>query len=537
MGPRTVAGVLALVTLALYAPVLRHAFVVYDDPIYVTDNPHVRAGLTVDGTLWAFVSMEASNWHPLTWLSHMADFQLYGMNAGGHHATSVVIHTATSVLLFVLLRRMTDELWRSAFVAALFAWHPLHVESVAWIAERKDVLSGLLFALTLLAYARYTERPSLGRYACVAGLFALGLMAKAMLVTLPVVLLLLDRWPLPRRRQQLVLEKLPLFGLAAAVATVTYVAQSASGAVIGLAHIPLESRIANALVSLATYLRMAFWPSGLTVFHTYDPQPALSRVAAAGAVVTSLSIVAWLARRRCPPIFVGWIWFLCMLVPVIGLVQAGEQGMADRYTYLPLVGVFIMVAWSTSAKPEPPRIRVALALVPVLSLTGCLVLSRTQLRHWKDSVALFEHAVEVTPNNALALVNLGSALLARGDVHAAALRYVEAAEQRPDWFPARFNAGVALAALGRDGEAASQLEAALRLEPGSAEAHFQLGRVLEGRGELQGAKRRYFKTLQLAPGHPLARQRLQALCASDLRPRPKAEDGSVDECGLVELAR
>lgn len=514
MAQRTIAAALALLTLALYVPVLRHDFVVYDDPVYVVDNPHVRAGFTVDGVRWAFVSMAASNWHPLTWLSHMADCQLFGTHAAGHHATSVAIHTVTALLLFALLSRTTGALWHSGFVAALFAWHPLHVESVAWVSERKDVLSGLFFMLTMLAYVRYAERPSVRRYAVVAGLFALGLMAKAMLVTLPLILLLLDVWPLRRTGGRLVTEKLPLFSLSAAVAGVTYVAQSAGGAVLGLARVPLESRLANAPVSLATYLGKAFWPSRLAVFYPYEVAIEAWRVGVAAVVLAAVSVAVWRARRRCPPVLVGWLWFLGMLAPVIGLVQAGEQRMADRYTYLPLIGVFIMVAWCSSTLPASRRLRAALVAMAALALAGCLALTRAQLGHWRDSVALFSHALEVTPRNPLAHVNLGSALLARGDVAGAARSYVEAARQRPDWFPARFNAGMALARLGRDDEAMLHLDAARRLEPASAETHFQLGVVLERRGQLKEAQGQYREALEHAPGHPMARTRLDALNAS-----------------------
>jgi tetratricopeptide (TPR) repeat protein len=510
-GTRAALGALiALLTLAVYQPVLGYGFVNFDDPAYVTDNPHVTAGLTLDGARWALTSLERSNWHPLTWLSHMLDCQLFSLDASFHHATSLALHAASAVLLFLFFAGTTGSTWRSAFVAALFALHPLHVESVAWVSERKDVLSTTLGILTLLAYAWYVQRPLARRLALVAGLFALGLMAKPMLVTLPLVMLLLDHWPLARPPQRTQwLEKLPLFALAAASAIVTYVAQSRGGAIVSLERIPLAVRVPNALVACATYLAHTVWPAQLTVFYPYRDAPGPTAIAASALALSAISIVAFVGAARTPAVVVGWLWYLVMLLPVLGLVQAGPQRMADRYSYLPLVGVFLMLAWGV---PERlPRARHALAVVALIALVACSVATRHQLRYWSSSRALFAHAVAVEPDDALARVNLGHALLEGGDVRSAALHYLAAARLEPDLFPARFDAGVALLALGHPEAAVRELREAVRLQPASAPARVQLGLALEADGATTEAMSEYREALRLAPDDPRARERLAAL--------------------------
>ena len=353
-----VCGFLLLAVALVFGQTVRHDFVNYDDNAYVYENPQVAGGLTAHGIAWAFTSFHVSNWHPLTWLSHMLDCQFYGLHAGGHHLTNVLLHAATAILLFLVLRRMTGDLWPSAFVAAVFAIHPLRAESVAWVAERKDVLSGLFFMLTLGAYAGYARRPfSLGRYLTVVLLFALGLMAKPMLVTLPFVLLLLDYWPLgrigPHRRtgissfRRVVVEKIPLLALTAASCVATVIAQGT--AVIAIDVIPLPSRIANALVSYVAYMGQLFYPAGLAVLYPH-PEGGLPiwKVAASSLVLAGISAAALVWRRRFPYLFVGWFWYVGMLVPVIGLVQVGLHAMADRYTYLPQIGLCIAVTWGVA---------------------------------------------------------------------------------------------------------------------------------------------------------------------------------------------
>ena len=330
---------LAAAIFIVYSAVLRFGFVNYDDPVYLAQNPNVRDGITWSGIVWAFSHSFAGNWFPLTWISHMLDCQLFGLDAGAHHFTNLVLHTAATLLLFAVLKRITHARWPSAFVAALFALHPLHVESVAWIAERKDVLSAFFWMLTLWTYARYVERPGRARYLWTLAAFALGLMAKPMLVTLPLVLLLLDYWPFARGPR--IKEKLPFFALSAAVCVVTYLAHAQAKAVISLETIPAALRVENALVSYAAYIGKMFWPSGLAFFYPY-PKGGLAIPAALAAV--GIAAVTIAARKR-PYLLVGWLWFLVTLAPVIGLVQAGLQARADRYMYLPMVGLAIMIAW------------------------------------------------------------------------------------------------------------------------------------------------------------------------------------------------
>jgi hypothetical protein len=391
--------------LALYLPVINHSLIDYDDTEYVLDNPHVTSGLSLANLAWAFRTGYAANWHPLTWVSHMLDCQLFGVRAGPQHLVSAALHVANTVLLFLTLASMTGLVWRSFFVAALFAWHPLHVESVAWLAERKDVLSTTFEFLTLLAYYSYTQRHGWLRYLLVALFFTLGLMAKPMLVTLPCVLLLLDYWPLnrlgsPRQFVSLLLEKLPLLGLSAAACMITLLAQRASGAVVSAGSLPLLPRVENAILSYFRYLGKMFWPEGLMLPYMFglDFNHGLVAIAALGLIAISLGAI-WL-RGRFPYIPVGWFWYLGTLVPVIGLLQVGIQSMADRYTYVPSIGVFILVAWGCGDALTRLRLSPAItASLATAALAACLVLTSLQLRFWKNSETLFFHSILVQPYN------------------------------------------------------------------------------------------------------------------------------------------
>jgi tetratricopeptide (TPR) repeat protein len=466
---RLVPLLLAAATFLVYSQVGEHDFINFDDGMYVFENPRVQAGLTGEGVRWAFTTTHFSNWHPLTWLSHMLDCELYGLNPAGHHLTSLLLHVANTLLLFIVLRRLTGALWRSAFVAGLFSLHPLHVESVAWVAERKDVLSGFFWMLTLWAYARYTEQPSSRvRYLTVVTGFALGLMAKPMLVTLPFVLLLLDFWPLGRFRGErsgslferarirpLILEKLPLFFLAAASSWVTFVAQRQSGAMVALESLPLDLRIWNALLAYVSYLAKAVWPVGLAVFYAHpgDAIPVHTALAAAFFLV-GVSVLVLRAASRRPYLAVGWLWYLGTLVPVIGLIQTGQQAMADRYTYLPLIGVFIMFAWELPELLERWRLRKAwLAPAPVALLCALMVCSWLQVSHWKNSMTLFEHAVRVTSNNAMAHLKLAILLTRQGRDDLAIHHYYETLRISPSRMGAHYNLGVVLAKQGKREEA------------------------------------------------------------------------------------
>jgi Flp pilus assembly protein TadD len=516
---------LAIATLAVYAQAVGHGFVSYDDPDYVAGNPYVRAGLTRAGFFWALTTGHAGNWHPLTWLSHMLDCQLYGLRPGAHHLTSVLLHTANALLLFALLRGMSGALWPSAAVAAFFALHPLHVESVAWVAERKDVLSTLFWMLTLLAYGRYARRPGLRRYLLVLILLALGLMAKPMLVTLPLVMLLLDVWPLGRlplagapegtatpavasaRRDawppalRLVLEKVPFVALAAASSIVTFAIQLHGGAVAPVDTLPFKVRVANALVSYAAYLGKMIYPAGLVIFYPRVPLPAWQVAAAGLALMGGCLLVIWLARRQ-PWLMVGWLWYLVTLLPVLGLVQVGDQAMADRYTYVPLIGPFIMLAWSAAEIARRwPAWRAVLAASVCVLLAGCAAATALQLRYWRSSMTLFEHAVEVIPDNYVAHFSLGNALAEQGRLDEALVHYYAALRVKPDLAKAHGNVGVILARQGKLAEAVAHYAEALRLNPDLPEAHNNLGAALADQGRIEEAIAHYERALRLRPDY------------------------------------
>jgi hypothetical protein len=482
----------AAITLAIafvYAPVAGFPFVVLDDKALVSENPVVTGGLSAEGARRAFTEAAVGNWVPLTWLSHMVDVELFGLEAGGHHAVNALLHALASLLLLGAFLHMTGAWAPSAFVAAVFALHPLHVESVAWVAERRDVLSGFFFALTLFVYARWVGATS-RRLAWGAALLAsatLGLLAKPMLVTLPFVLLLLDLWPLGRlqleapglagRARRLVGEKLPLFALAALAALATIATQSGAGAVASVSQLPLATRLANALWSAVAYLGMAAWPTDLSVFYPYDTSPPLGRTLAAAAVLLALTAAAvWQGRRR-PWLLVGWLWYLGMLVPVIGLVQVGSQGMADRYTYLPMIGLALALAWSGAEWARSGRLRPWVLAIACVWLLACTAQARTQVAVWRDSVALFEHARAVVGEHPVVLVNLGEAYDDAGRVEEAIASYRAGLAGFPHARFARGRLGILLAESGRNAEAISELERAIRAHPEEIGARTALARL------------------------------------------------------------
>ena len=510
---------LVAVTLLVFGRVIRHDFINYDDPTYVTANPHVRGGLTWSNVGWAFTTRHAANWHPLTWLSHMLDVQLFGMNPRGHHITSVLLHVANTLLLFAVLRRMTNAVWPSAFVAALFAVHPLHVESVAWVAERKDVLSTLFWMLTMWAYARYAERPGVARYGLALLFFALGLMAKPMLVTLPCVLLLLDFWPLGRVRPgkedftrtiaRLCAEKLPLFALSAASCALTVWAQKAGGAVLSVDALPLPFRIGNAVLSYARYLGRTIWPADLAVFYPHPGAWPTWQLLGAGLLMLSMTAVAVWRIRRDPYLIVGWFWYLGTLVPVIGIVQVGGQSIADRYSYVPLVGLFVMIGWAGAALAghfSSFKRFVAFAAGVVVAFTAAFAWKQT--RHWRNSFALFEHALRVTSDNHIAHNNLGIALAERGKLDAAILHFQELVRIKPRFASAHNNLGIALASRGRTSEAIEHFKRAVEINPSFAEAQNNLGVALGNVGRLEEAAFHFSEAVKAAPGFADARYHL-----------------------------
>ena len=531
--PRFIGLLLALVTLLVYLPVARDGFVVvYDDDSYVTENRAVQNGLTWAGVQWAFTTGHASNWHPLTWLSHMTDCELFGLNAGAHHSVNALFHAANALLLLLLLLRLTGELWPAAFVAALFAWHPLHVESVAWIAERKDVLSTFFALLTLLAYTRYaqggtrdlcqgtrtdttlspaTRHPS-RFYWLALFFFALGLMSKPMLVTLPFVMLLLDYWPLRRipdfefripNLTRLVLGKWPFFLLAVVSCVVTFLVQCHGEAVLSLQRFPLNLRIENSLTAYAHYLLKTFWPVNLAVIYPLPREISWFAVAAAAAVLIFLSAAVWRARKRSPCLPVGWFWFLGTLVPVIGLVQVGGAALADRYTYFPLMGVFIAVAFGVRDLINRFRFpKIAVTVAAVLILAGCVVLTENQLRYWHDSKSLFIRSLAVTKDNDSAHLNLGAIFHDEGRLDEALAEYREAARLSPGYFSVHNSLGSVLAAMSRPEEALAEYRLALRLKPNVPALHNGTGIVLVELGRFDEAMNEFAEAARLDPGYP-----------------------------------
>ena len=510
--PRLIALLLALATLLVYLPVAHHDFVTYDDKDYVSGNPVVAQGLTFAGIKWAFAGAHAGNWHPVTWLSHMADCELFGLNPGAHHFVNVLFHAANALLLFVLLFRLTSAMWPAAFIAALFAWHPLHVESVAWIAERKDVLSTFFALLALLSYAKFAQEKCRRSFWFALIFFALGLMSKPMLVTLPFVLLLLDYWPLQRfkvqgsgfRVQNLVLEKWPFFLLTFVSCVVTFFAQRSGNAVSTLGMIPLHYRFYNALAGYGRYLLNTIWPADLAVI--YPLEQNLARLQAMAAVsVAALLVISWLAwrgRRTQPYLAVGWLWFLGTLVPVIGIVQVGEQALADRYTYFPLIGIFIAVTFGISELAKKFQIsKMVLAAAATLVLAACVALTENQLRYWQDGETLFAHSLAVTEGNETAHINLGVALEQKGKLNEALIHYRVAEKLSPDLYIIHNNLGNILDTLGYRPAALAEYREAIRLSPDVPFLHNGTGVVLDELGRFPEALAEFTNAIRLDPAY------------------------------------
>ena len=510
---------LAVLTLTAYSQVFRCGFTNFDDDDYVTANQHVQH-LTWKNLGWAFNIGYAGNWHPLTWMSHVMDYRLFGSNPLGHHLVNLLLHIANTLLLFLIFTRMTGSLWKSSFVAALFAVHPLHVESVAWIAERKDVLSTLFFMLTILAYLRYTAKPGIARYLPVTGLFALGLMAKPMLVTLPFVLLLLDYWPLDRIRPgwRLIWEKLPLIVMAGGSSVLTYLAQKTGGAVSGFESVQLGVRVSNGVVSYASYILRMLWPQHLSAAYPH-PGDKLSPVLVLGALflLAAVSFLAIRTRRSKPYLAFGWLWFVATLVPVIGLIQVGLQAMADRYTYVPLIGLFVAIVWlipGTFLEPKRGgdgvmgRWGAAGMAVACLVIIVMAAVTWIQVGYWRDSVTLMNHAIAVTRGNFIAHNSLGSAYAAMGRTEDAIREYREAIRINPDYGMAQTNLATQLQKQGRTAEAAEISVQAASRNPQSADTHYNAGVILHQNGDLDGAIREYKEAIRIMPDFPDAHKNL-----------------------------
>jgi protein O-mannosyl-transferase len=557
------AAALAVATLAVYGQVISHQFIDLDDDLSIRDNPMVNAGLTLKGIAWAFTTFHDSNWHPLTWLAHMVDSQIFGLNAGGHLLVNVLIHVANTLLLFLVLKRLTGASWRSAAVAALFALHPLHVESVAWAVERKDTLSTFFGLLSLLAYARYAEAPSWRRYVLVALWLGLGLMAKSMLVTWPFVLLLLDYWPLRRLEWQpadgigrlakawvpLIREKLPLFCLVVISMVVTYLAQSYGGTQ-ALVDAPFPLRVSNAIASYAKYLLLTVWPSDLGVYYPLSPGGVpVWQLAIAIVLLLALTAIAIREAKKRPYLIVGWFWFLGTLIPVIGLVQVGVGfAMADRYHYVPSIGLFVAIVFGLSDLANAwriGRVTIAAACAIVLLILGSL--TGIQASRWRDSLTLFERTLSVTSDNALIQNQMGTVLNRQGK-HAEAIPYfAEALRIKPDYFHALANMGRVLGQQGNGAEAIGFYQRALKVRPDSVKAHMQLALVLVKEEKGDEALQQFYEAMKLASNNPdirtnlglmLARQGKFSEATSQLSEALRLEPGNAEthnNLGLVLL--
>jgi len=506
---------LVLATAAVYLQVRNHEFVGYDDDDYVSENARVQNGLTLDNVIWAFKTTHTGYWHPLTWLSHLLDVELFDVQSGRHHLTSVFFHILNSLLLFIVFRKMTGKVWQSGFVAVIFAVHPLHVESVAWVSERKDVLSMFFWMLALWSYARYTEHPQIHRYLPVMGFFLMGLMAKPMVVTLPFVLLLLDYWPLkriqfnPLKKDKaisawrpsagfLVLEKIPLFIFVLASCFITVFAQKKSGALASSAIHPFYVRVGNAFISYLEYIQKMIWPDNLAVLYPHPGTISEWHFIAALILLISISYLAIRYLKQLPWLGVGWFWYLGTLVPVIGIVQVGVQALADRYTYIPLTGLFIIFAWGVTQLMAEWRYRtiaifaMCAALFPILMITAW-----TQASYWQNSRSLFTHTLNVTSNNYVIHNNLGYELAVMGRLDDALKHYREAIRINPDFEIAYVNLGKALLLKGKVNESIRYYQALLKIKPAYAGVHHNLGLVLLRKGDIENAIFHFQESLRI----------------------------------------
>ncbi|MEN6422861.1 MAG: tetratricopeptide repeat protein [Smithella sp.] len=493
--------VLTIVTLAVFWQVNQFDFVNIDDGVYVTENSHLQSGLTLDGFRWAFTTTYAEFWHPLTWLSLMLDYQLFGLNAGGYHMTNLILHILSTLLLFWLFNRMTGALWPSAFVAAFFALHPLHVESVAWIAERKDVLSAFFWMLTLCLYVYYTEKPVISRYFLVLFFFACALMSKSIVVTLPVIMILLDYWPLKRfesKKGDLISwqlkEKIPFFALSAVFSLITIFAQPS------VKHLPLNSRIANGIVNFVIYLEKTFWPHDLAFFYPFPAGIPEWKVIGASLLIIVITVAVIKRLKRLPCLFVGWFWYAVTLSPVVGIMQVGNHAMADRYTYLPLTGIGIIVAWGLPVFFQNRNTRKRIMLSSAIAfLTILTILSWKQCSYWKNDQKLFNHALGVTNGNFMAYNCLGIALVNEKKYEKALENCDQAISLRPDYANAYHCRGSAYYQLGQYEKALEDCNLAIRLQPDDSKSYYYKGLTYHQLNNFYLAIENYNKAIQLQP--------------------------------------
>jgi len=532
---------LVLATATIYSQVQDHEFLNFDDNKYITDNWNVQAGFTRESIHWAFTKSHYGEWQPITWLSYILDYQLYGLNPKGYLLTSLFFHIANSLILFMVLLRMTGALWQCSFVAALFAFHPLNVESVAWAAERKNVLSTLFWLLTMWAYIRYAEKPNIKRYGSMILFFILGLMSKPMLITLPFVLLLMDYWPLRRFKLgqekgngdipekytdkgpdilRLVREKIPLFLLATGAGIVTFIVQKSGGVLQSMESISLSARLTNAMVSYLEYLEKTVWPKGLAIFYSH-PGNALAawKGILCGLALVGITAIVIKFIRKAPYFAVGWFWYLGTLVPVIGIVQAGVQAMADRYAYVPFIGIFIIVAWGVPELMAKWRHRNKVLIVLAgIWIPTLMVMTWTQVGHWKNSITIFKHTIRVTdktyPTFALAHYNLGEALVTEGKNEEAISHYKMAIELNPDLAAAHYNLGNALFAEGKNEEAISHYKTAIKIKPDFAEAYSNIGAVLFNAKMTEEAIDYFKEAIRIRPDYAAAQKNLETALRS-----------------------
>ncbi len=507
--------VLAAVTVVAYEPIRHNGFVGYDDNEYIVKNPHITGGITQQSLTWAFTKPYASNWHPLTWISHILDCQVFGLNPLGHHLVSVLFHTANALLLFWILKNITGTIWTSAFVAAVFAVHPVQVESVAWAAERKTVLSGLFWLLTMAAYVRYTRQPAFGRYILVLLVFGLCIMTKPIVVTLPLVLLLLDYWPLERVRwgqyvgaasksaKWLIVEKIPLLAMSAFLSVMTFVSQKSGGAMSTAENMPLDYRIANVFLSYIRYIGKMIWPSGLAVYHPH-PRTGFSDIAVVTCallfvLITFFSI--YMGRRK-KYVAVGWLWYVGTLVPMIGLVQVGAQAIAYRYMYLSMLGLLIIVAWAVKdLVANRFRRKVVAAVSAIVVLSAFVILTQMQVGHWQNTITLFEHTLNVTKDNAAAEHNYGYALSEAGRLDEATIHLNRAVQLVPEFVEARNNLGKLYLKQGKINEAIDCFTELAKRKDAPAEVHYSLASALLMQKRYDEAIKQLAIVLELDPDY------------------------------------
>ncbi|MFC1677818.1 tetratricopeptide repeat protein [Planctomycetota bacterium] len=495
--------VLALVTAAVYAPAVKHEFIRYDDDTYVTTNRNLQQDFSFKTVKWALGTGHASNWHPVTWFSHILDYQLFGLEPAGHHLVNLALHIINTLLLFGVLKQMTGAVWPCAFVAALFALHPLHVESVAWVAERKDLLSTFFWLSTTIAYVRYTKKSRVACYILVLILFGLGLMAKPMLVTLPFVLLLLDYWPLERfgkkNTLRLIVEKIPLIAITIGSSVITFIVQRAGGAMANMQKYDMQTRLGNAAVSYVTYIVKMFYPTRLAVLYPHPGNSlSMTKVLLCVVVLVLLTFVFLYLARRKKYFAVGWLWYLGTLVPVIGIVQVGVQSHSDRYTYITLTGLFIIIAFAVlEFTMKLPYRKTILSLAVVLILGSCAFGTSVQLRHWKNSMTLFSHTLDITSNNFIMLNNYANLLGDVGQNELAIEHFNKALKLRPNDVEIHTNLANALAKVGKTEDAVKHFERALKLKPNFGEGHYNFALLLSRTGQTEAAIRHYRRAIEL----------------------------------------